>query len=164
MDDINSINEYGRIVMKNEIKTDLSFEWQDKYLMDTLLKQFKTIYSYSNDPDGLSRDETLSELNRLISNFNDRIINEIQFISEMESNIKKLIKKFPEIEFRNEYNINHYKSELSFANRLLIYGEGGIGKSYYLYKLTEQLKSKKFLIYVYMENILKKFQKLFKNI
>ena len=71
----------------------MSFEWQDKYLMDTLLKQFKTIYSYSNDPDGLSRDETLSELNRLISNFNDRIINEIQFISEMESNIKKLIKQ-----------------------------------------------------------------------
>ncbi len=143
MDDINSINEYGRIVMKNEIKTDLSFEWQDKYLMDTLLKQFKKIYSYSNDPDGLSRDETLSELNRLISNFNDRTINEIQFISEMESHIKKLVKKFPEIEFRNEYNINHYKSELNFANRLLISGEGGIGKSYYLYKLTEQLKSKK---------------------
>ena len=142
MNDINTINEYGHMIMKNEIKTDLSFQWQDRYLMNTLLKQFDRIYSYSNSPDGLSRDESLSELNRLISNQNDRVITESQFIENMEENINKLIKKYPEIEYRNEYNINYYKKELNFANRLLIYGEGGIGKSYYLYKLSEQLKSK----------------------
>ncbi len=142
MNDINSINEYGRRIMKSEIKTDLSFEWQDKYLMNTLLKQFKTIYTYYNAPDGLSQDKSLSELNRLISNFNDRIINEKQFIDGAEKAINKLVEKFPEIKYRNEYDINYYKRNLAFAKRLLIYGEGGIGKSYYLYKLSEQLENK----------------------
>lgn len=142
MEDINSINEYGRLIMKNEIKTDLSFEWQDRYLMNTLLKQFKTIYTYYNAPDGLGQDESLSELNKLISSFNDRTINDTQFIDNVEKHINKLVKKFPEIDYRNEYDINYYKRELNFANRLLIYGEGGIGKSYYLYKLSEQLKNK----------------------
>ena len=44
MNDINTINEYGHMIMKNEIKTDLSFQWQDRYLMNTLLKQFDRIY------------------------------------------------------------------------------------------------------------------------
>lgn len=142
MNDINALNEYGSSVMKNEIKTDLEFEWQDSHLMNTILKQFKVIYPYNGDPDNLKNDELLSEINMLISNFNDRAINETKFLDKLEKNINNLIDKFPEIESRNEYNINYYKSELNFANRLLIYGEGGIGKSYYLYKLTEQLKNK----------------------
>ena len=118
MNDINSINEYGRRIMKSEIKTDLSFEWQDKYLMNTLLKQFKTIYTYYNAPDGLSQDKSLSELNRLISNFNDRIINEKQFIDGAEKAINKLVEKFPEIKYRNEYDINYYKRNLE---KVIIY-------------------------------------------
>lgn len=142
MNDINTINEYGYMIMKNEIKTDLSFQWQDRYLMNTILKQFDRIYSYSNSPDGLSTDDSFSEMNRLISNQNERKITESQFIVNLGECINKLIKKYPEIKYRNEYNINYYKEELNFANRLLIYGEGGIGKSYYLYKLSERLKNK----------------------
>lgn len=40
MENINTINEYGHMIMKNEIKTDLAFQWRDRYLMNTTEKNY----------------------------------------------------------------------------------------------------------------------------
>ncbi len=142
MVEIDSLNNENYLKMKNDIKGNISFKWQDKYLLNTLLKQFEKIYPYYDDPKGLSEDKSFIEINNYISDFNDRKILETVYIDNLEKRLKSIVERYPEVKYRNKYDINYYKKELSLANRLLIYGEAGIGKSFYLYEFSEKLKSK----------------------
>ena len=142
MDELNIFNYENYLKMKNDIKGNISFMWQDKYLLNTLLKKFETIYPYYDDPKGLKEDKNLIEINKYISDFNDRKTIEKDFVCNIDNRLKSILEKYPEIKYRNKYDINYYKKELSLANRLLITGEAGIGKSYYLYEFSEKLKNK----------------------
>ena len=142
MDELNSLNYENYLKMKNDIKGNISFMWQDRYLLNTLLKKFETIYPYYDDPEVLKEDKNLIEINKYISDFNDRKIIEKDFVCNIDGRLKSILERYPEVKYRNKYDINYYKNELSFANRLLITGEAGIGKSYYLYEFSEKLKNK----------------------
>lgn len=142
MVEIDSLNNENYLKMKNDIKGNISFKWQDQYLLNTLLKQFEKIYPYYEDSKELSEDKNFIEINNFISDFNDRKILETVFIDNLEKRLKPIIERYPEVKYRNKYDINYYKKELSLANRLLIYGEAGIGKSFYLYEFSQKLKSK----------------------
>lgn len=138
---IEKINYDNRIKMKSEIRTDLNFKWQDNNLMQILLKKFKNVYHYQNDPERfLKKKDCLDELNKIINKFNKKDISEDVFKRNLEKELKNIIEEFPEVSFRNEYNYDDYIYKLALANRLLIYGDGGIGKSYFIYKLEEELE------------------------
>lgn len=142
MNELNSLNYENYLKMKNDIKGNISFMWQDRYLLNTLLKKFETIYPCYDDPEKLKEDKNLIEINKYISDFNDRKIIEKDFVRNIDGRLKSILERYPEVKYRNKYDINYYKNELSFANRLLITGEAGIGKSYYLYEFSEKLKNK----------------------
>ena len=142
MDELNNLNYENYLKMKNDIKGNISFMWKDKYLLNTLLKKFEIIYPHYNDPTELKEDKNFIEINKYISDFNDKKIIEKVFLRNIDNRLKIILKKYPEIKYRSEYDINYYKNELSIANRLLIIGEAGIGKSYYLYEFSEKLKIK----------------------
>ena len=143
MNEIDTLNNNNYIKMRNDTRRYISFKWQDKYLLNTLLKQFDRIYRYTNDPDDLDKNESFIKINDYINDFNNKKMLETEFIENLNQELKKLLKEYPEIRYRNNFDINYYKKELSLSNRLLISGEAGIGKSYYLYEFSEKLKNKK---------------------
>ena len=142
MNDLNKLNNENYLKMKNDVKKNVTFNWQDNHLINTLLKQFEIIHYYYKEPKGLKESKELLEINKYISDFNDRNINAKDFIENLDIKLKLIQEKYPEVKYKDEYNIDYYKDELSLANNLLIYGEAGIGKSYYLYEFSEKLKNK----------------------
>lgn len=138
---IDDINYRNRMHMVSETRTDLDFKWEDKGIMDILLKRFDDIHPYANDPqEFIDHQEYLKEINENIRKMNRREINEDIFIANMEKEFKLILKRFEVLKYYNKYDIEYYKKNLSMANRLLIDGDGGIGKSYFLFKLEEQLE------------------------
>ena len=67
MDELNSLNYENYLKMKNDIKGNISFMWQDRYLLNTLLKKFETIYPCYDDPEELKEDKNLIEINKYLS-------------------------------------------------------------------------------------------------
>lgn len=135
------LNDTNKLFMKEELNTDLKFEWEDESLMDVILGRFKTIYPYQGDPEEFVNNRTyLSRINRYIDDYNKRKISSEKFITCMRRNLSNIIKKFPELKYRENLNIDFYKEEISKSKRLLIDGEAGIGKSYFIYKVEEELE------------------------
>lgn len=138
VDDINYLN---RMHMISETRTDLDFKWEDEDIMDVLLKRFKDIHPYANDPkEFIDNKEYLKNINDIIRKMNRKEIKEDVFIANIERELKLILEKFEVLKYYNRYDIEYYKKNLSMANRLLINGDGGIGKSYFLFKLEEQLE------------------------
>lgn len=139
---INDINYNNRMHMISETRTDLDFKWEDDNLIEILMKQFDEVYPYANDPKEFVEDkDCLKVLNDNIKKLNRREIEEERFLVNIETEFEAILEKFEELKYQNKYNIEFYKNNLSMANRLLIDGEGGIGKSYFLFKLEERLEN-----------------------
>ncbi|MCR5146994.1 MAG: hypothetical protein K6B70_06605 [Clostridia bacterium] len=139
---IDEINYNNRMHMISETRTDLDFKWEDDNLMDILMKKFDEIYPYADDPKEFVEDkECLKVINENIKKINRREIEEKLFLNNMEKELTSILEKYKSLKYQNKYNIEFYKSNLSMANRLLIDGEGGIGKSYFLFKFEEQLEN-----------------------
>ena len=136
------LNDVNRRHMVSETRTDLKFEWEDKEIMDIIMKKFKNIYPYSNDPKEFINDTVyINNINRFINKFNRGEISEELFLINMEKTFKKMFEKFDTLRYQSKYDLNYYKKNLDIANRLLIDGDGGIGKSYFLFKLEERLRN-----------------------
>lgn len=139
---IKEINDINRSHMISETRTDLEFEWDDNGLMDIIMKQFKDVYPYSSDPEEFINDKKyISKINEYIRKLNRRNISEEKFLDNMQEILDELLEKFEVLKYQYKYNINYYKKNLMMANRLLINGDGGIGKSYFLFKLEEKLRN-----------------------
>lgn len=139
---IEEINDINRRHMLSETRTDLEFEWDDKEIMDIIMKQFKEVYPYSNDPEEFINDkEYISQINKYIYKLNRREISEDSFLNNMKKIFDELLEKFEMLKYQYKYDINYYSKNLKMANRLLIDGDGGIGKSYFLFKLEEKLRN-----------------------
>ena len=50
--------------MKNDVKKNVTFNWQDNHLINTLLKQFEIIHYYYKEPKGLKESKELLEINK----------------------------------------------------------------------------------------------------
>ena len=139
---IDDINYRNRMHMISETRTDLDFKWEDEDIMDILLKRFDDIHPYSNDPEEFINDkDCLKIINDNIRKMNKKEIKEDIFIANIEKEFKFILEKYEVLKYQNKYNIDYYKRSLSMANRLLMDGEGGIGKSYFLFKFEEQLEN-----------------------
>lgn len=137
---IQELNDINRRHMISETRTDLEFEWDDKDIMNIIMKQFKDVYPYSSDPEEfIKNNEYIGQINGLIRKFNRREISDENFLTNMDKVLKGILEKFDVLKYQYKYDINYYKKNVAIANRLLINGDGGIGKSYFLFKLEENL-------------------------
>ena len=152
---IQELNDINRRHMIAETRTDLEFEWDDKDIMNIIMKQFKDVYPYSSDPEEFIKNiEYIGQINGLIRKFNRREISDENFLTNMDKVLKGILEKFDVLKYQYKYDINYYKKNVAIANRLLINGDGGIGKSYFLFKLEENLSIPHLCIYCkYTKNI-----------
>lgn len=158
------LNAENKTRMKQEINSDLEFEWEDRKLLDILLMQFERLNNYAGDPKDL--EEFIRPINSCINDFNRRKIKYTEFLSKMKKMLKKTKDKYPDYSYRFVYDYEYYRDNISLGNRVLINGEAGIGKSYYLFQLEEELeKSKAFHLCIYCKytkkipaNILKEIE------
>ena len=134
------LNKQNRLLMKNEISSDYNFKWLDDDLMDTLLKKFENIYPYSSDPEEFRKSDYIKNINTLFTKKNDRKISDVVFLKKLKNICDEIEKNYPELTYQYKYKIDTYSDIVSKSNRLLINGEGGIGKSYFVYKLEEKLE------------------------
>lgn len=142
--------EYKKLNYKNKkymidgINNDLNFEWEDSHLLDQIIRKIDNIYPYSSDPKNFIDDKYyLNEINKLFKLLFDRKLDKAFFLDKLEKLFNEMLSKFPTLSYQYRYNINVYKEIISKSNRLIIKGCGGIGKSYFIYKLEETLSENK---------------------
>lgn len=134
------LNDKNRKYMTDGINNDLNFEWEDTHLLNQIIRKIDNIYPYSSDPQDFIDDKYyLNEINKLFKLLFNRKIDKVDFLDKLEKLFNEMLVKYPSLSYQYRYNINMYKEIVSKSNRLIIKGCGGIGKSYFVYKLEETL-------------------------
>ena len=134
------LNDRNRKYMKDGINNNLNFEWEDTHLLNQIIRKIDDIYPYSSDPQDFIDDKYyLNEINRLFKLLFNRTIDKVDFLNKLEKLFNEMLVKYPSLSYQYRYNINLYKEIVSKSNKLIIKGCGGIGKSYFIYKLEEAL-------------------------
>ena len=134
------LNDNNRKYMTDGINNNLNFEWEDSHLLDQIIRKIDDIYPYSSDPQDFIEDRYyLNEINKLFRLLFDRKLDKTVFLDRLEKIFDEMLVKYPSLGYQYRYNINMYKEIISNSNRLIIKGCGGIGKSYFIYKLEETL-------------------------
>lgn len=134
------LNYKNRKYMMDGINNNLNFEWEDSHLINQIIRKIDDIYPYSSDPQEFVDDKYyLNEINKLFKLLFNRKIDKIDFLNKLEKLFNEMLIKYPSLSYQYRYNINMYKEIISKSNRLIIKGCGGIGKSYFVYKLEETL-------------------------
>lgn len=138
------LNDKNKKYMIDGMNNDLNFEWEDSHLLDQIIRKINNIYPYSSDPQDFIDDKYyLNEINKLFKLLFDRKLDKVVFLDKLEKLFNEMLSKFPTLSYQYRYNINMYKEIISKSNRLIIKGCGGIGKSYFIYKLEETLSENK---------------------
>lgn len=138
------LNDKNKKYMIDGINNDLNFEWEDSHLLDQIIRKIDNIYPYSSDPQDFIDDKYyLNEINKLFKLLFDRKLDKVVFLDKLEKLFNEMLSKFPSLSYQYRFNINMYKEIISKSNRLIIKGCGGIGKSYFIYKLEETLSENK---------------------
>lgn len=134
------LNDKNRKYMIDGISNDLNFEWEDTHLLNQIIRKIDDIYPYSSDPQEFIDDKYyLNEINKLFKLLFNRKIDKTDFLNKLEKLFNEMLVKYPSLSYQYRYNINMYKEIISNSNRLIIKGCGGIGKSYFVYKLEDTL-------------------------
>lgn len=134
------LNDKNKKYMIDGINNDLNFEWEDPHLLNKIIRKIDDIYPYSSDPQEFIDDKYyLNEINKLFKLLFNRKINKTNFLNNLEKLFNEMLVKYPSLSYQYRYNINMYKDIVSNSNRLIIKGCGGIGKSYFVYKLEDTL-------------------------
>ena len=134
------LNDKNRKYMKDGTNNNLNFEWEDTHLLNQIIRKIDDIYPYSSDPQDFIDDKYyLNEINRLFKLLFNRTIDKVDFLNKLEKLFNEMLVKYPSLSYQYRYNINLYKEIVSKSNKLIIKGCGGIGKSYFIYKLEEAL-------------------------
>ena len=134
------LNDKNRKYMIDGINNDLNFELEDTNLLNQIIRKIDDIYPYSSDPQEFIDDKYyLNEINKLFKLLFNRKIDKTDFLNKLEKLFNEMLVKYPSLSYQYRYNINMYKEIISNSNRLIIKGCGGIGKSYFVYKLEDTL-------------------------
>lgn len=134
------LNNKNRKYMINGINNILNFEWEDTHLLNQIIRKIDDIYPYYSDPQEFIDDKYyLNEINKLLKLLFNRKIDKTDFLNKLEKLFNEMKVKYPYLSYQYRYDINMYKEIISKSNRLIIKGCGGIGKSYFVYKLEETL-------------------------
>lgn len=141
------MNEHFKNIMSGQINTENDFEWADEKLSSILIGNFEHHYArqYYYDQaeehlyDKIWVAEKLKNINTIINDFNTRNISPKYFLLKMKRNLRIFSKIVPR---HNIGDISLYSGIISKYRSLLISGDGGIGKSHFLFKLEETLTEK----------------------
>ncbi len=120
--------EHKKFINQN-IKKEIEFDWIDKEIMDTIVKLFRPLYSID--------DKDSAVVQNFNSNFNKLYQRKITSKTFLK-NIKELC--ITANSFQRRYDYKNYEKRISMSHHLLISGEGGIGKTFFLYKLEKKLE------------------------
>lgn len=114
------------------------FEWEDSKLIDYLVGDLPKIRDcYDRDK---KIEAELKELQNIYSSYDCFKTNKEKFIQEIKEIITQINTKV-----NNWYglDINNVEYYIQLQQSCLLFGEGGIGKSYFIFKLEEALSNKK---------------------
>ena len=132
--------------MKDKFKGNDNFMWSDANILNILKSEIpKLNFDYEIDNDLFKKN--IKELDSLIESFNNRNIN----YKDYKKKEGHILVKLKEVLNNKEINKNHIYLEkyydyntvndiLKFSKKLFIIGDGGIGKSFLLFKFAEELK------------------------
>ena len=138
------LNDRNKKYMRSELNNNLNFEWEDTKLLDEIIKKIDIIYPNSSDPKDYQNDNIyLRKVNELFEKLYNRKISNKEFLKKLKSNLKAILKEYPDLEYNYKYKFEKYTKIIENSNRLLINGCAGIGKSYFINQLEEKLSELK---------------------
>ncbi len=143
---IKEMNDIQRNMMRPETNLDIEYQWEDPYLEDKLLgllKELEVYYEYTEyakkyDIDEATLRTKIKEFNDVIDLFNSRKIGHYKFLEIIKEKIKVIENLLP---FVHIPSYEWYEGFISEYKSIFIKGPGGIGKSYYLYKLEQKIEA-----------------------
>lgn len=127
------LNLDHRTRMKRICKNDSEFAWQDEEFMNTLLGKLPPLRSYNANP---SIQRLVWDLERIYKAYDAFSTNTVSFVDALKNIICEIKKIDPHWHGLNLDTIERSIKQQRFC---LIRGEGGIGKSYFIKCLEEQL-------------------------
>lgn len=130
-----SLNNLNRNRIKSAINSDVKFDWEYPALMDILMGKLP-LRRYSRYDDNVRKE--LNELDDLVSGYDG-------FHTDKEDFIAKISKIIDYIHDKEQYwmglTLYEIKNAINMHKVCILYGEGGIGKTYFIKCLEEQLGS-----------------------
>lgn len=133
------------------LKDNENFEWDEKYIYELLKGEIpeqrinRRELQYDHEYKKVS-----SLLLELISKFNNKNISieeyydkEKETINEINGILNDETKNKEKVNIHNYYDQNSIREIVDFSKKILIKGDGGVGKSFLLYKFIEKLKESK---------------------
>ena len=136
-DIIAKINIDNYKLINGSINKKLKFEFEETDLDWILTFDIREVYDYYGESKKIDID--IKNLNGEINNYTSDVISRDEFINNIEPNIKEIENKSKRI---FHFNSNYFNKIIRQQTGVVISGPGGIGKSYYIYTITEKLKEK----------------------
>ena len=130
------LNKNQRDRMKQISSNSYTMEWENPEFMDCLLGGLPGIRKFQDDKNIICE---LVELEKTMSTYDAFLSNKESFLKKIENIITLIQKKNDSWYGLNIYELGKY---LKIHRFCLISGEGGIGKSYFIKCLEEQLEKK----------------------
>lgn len=136
------INENQRSRMYQICESNRKMKFQDPDIFDVLmgnLPQIKDDYSYRGNDSKKDITREKRQLNEKYLKYNSFITDKKRFISDITTIVNVIKAKQP---YWDGIDLQHLKECVSMQRACLISGEGGIGKSYFISKLENELENK----------------------
>lgn len=147
------------------------YKWEDRFLIKRILsivpneRDFFNDYSKSITENQKKQNIIVNDINKIVDSYNKNNYFSIHDIRETIINLYSELYKYKEIEsyYTRE---NEMIKALNFSETILITGVGGIGKTIYIFDITQEIRKKNFkhlTIYgKYQEGI--NYKRIFKEI
>lgn len=144
--------------MKNQFIGNNKYEWEDLSLMDIFIGKIKNIY-FTNQNFSEKTFQIEQKLNEAINKFNRRGLDYIEFHKRTNELFTELDKVDPQVNLYSTYShiIDNF---LSSYQNLILTGVGGIGKTQFLYEVSNHIYNRCENSILYLDQILKQQLKL----
>lgn len=131
-----SLNKNQRDRMNQITNNKLSMEWQDKSFFDYLIGNLPKIRHYEYEKE---IEIEIKELKKIYSDYDCFLSNKVEFFKKIKIIVKDIKAKKP-----YWYGLNLYELEecIKQHESCLIYGAGGVGKSYFIKCLEEEFEKR----------------------
>lgn len=130
-----TLNDFNKGRMKGTCNNTNIFEWEDDDLLDFLKGNLPRLYNPSKNQD---ISDLFLQLSKVYSSYNYFVTEPNAFLKDLKSVVEEIRNIEP---YWMGINLMSVKETLNMHRSCLIYGEGGIGKSYFVKCLEEELES-----------------------
>ena len=135
---IESINKKHEEKMKQVTNNEINFSWDDPYLEDLIMYKMNTISCHHDEKQPVK--DIVNSINSQIYKYNNGRIKKIEFLNNLKEEFQKL--NTIEVKYFN-YSFIYFENLVKKQTNLILHGPGGIGKSHYVYTLSNKLKNTK---------------------